>query len=184
MVLVLYEISKRLDRAPPFLRQVLRGANRCAFAWFDVPKFLLISGLLALLVGPEFFMKKTVSAGQFLSNDGRTSPFQCRMSFLTPVQRARRALKITMFFWFTAAVCILIPALHFVLTPGFAVAGIVAGSLALKVKNTLSDVHGTCPSCGAPIRFERLLLKGKLKEHCPSCRHGFEVQVLHSTRIT
>ena len=65
-----------------------------------------------------------------------------------PAARTQRALKALAICWGLALATILIPIAHFVLVPGFFIAGIVLGLRKLNEPATVTEVGGVCPRCG------------------------------------
>ncbi len=68
--------------------------------------------------------------------------------------RLRRAFRGLALFWLAAIVSILIPVAHFVLVPGFAIAGLVVLMMRLRAHEEVERVHGTCPDCGTEQDFD------------------------------
>ena len=68
-------------------------------------------------------------------------------------QRLARAFKAGGIFWAVAAGFVFLPGLHFVLVPGFLVAGVVAGFKHLRDEEIVSSVRGPCPRCGVQQTF-------------------------------
>jgi hypothetical protein len=95
-----------------------------------------------------------------------------------PATRGRRALKALAMLWGLALLTVLVPIAHFVLVPGFFVAGIVVGLRKLREPATVTGVSGLCPKCGEERTFEA---DGKLtatsKVTCPVCHNQPELTI-------
>lgn len=78
--------------------------------------------------------------------------------------------------WAIGAACIFIPILHFVLVPGFLVAGVVLGALRLREDVTLAEIRGACPRCKSERTYA---VGGRFTEgrtvHCDGCGNAFSV---------
>ncbi|MCZ6756433.1 MAG: hypothetical protein O7E49_14075 [Gemmatimonadetes bacterium] len=68
--------------------------------------------------------------------------------------RIRRAGKGLAASWGAALVSVFIPVAHFILVPGFAVAGLVVLWIRLRAGEKVESVHGTCPDCGFEQDFD------------------------------
>lgn len=88
-----------------------------------------------------------------------------------PSERVARALKGWLGCWALSAITLFIPIAHFVLVPGFFVAGIVLGVRWSRETRSFVQAHGPCPGCGAQQTFR---LRGKYalpkETSCPACR--------------
>jgi len=71
----------------------------------------------------------------------------------SPGRRFRRAARAGALCWAIAAGCVFLPGLHFVLVPGFFVAGIAVGIRHLREQEVVARVRGACPRCGLEQEF-------------------------------
>ena len=84
--------------------------------------------------------------------------------------------------WALAAVTILVPIAHFVLVPGFFVAGIVLLTMRLREGTTIVGVQGICPYCKEERSFDAQgLMKSQFTVHCPVCKNQIEASVPSGT---
>jgi len=82
--------------------------------------------------------------------------------------RMRRALVGLAWCWGGALASVFIPIAHFLLVPGFAIAGVVVFSSRLRASTVIHDARGTCPDCGAE---QNLDLSGRwYPPHSVTCR--------------
>lgn len=93
-----------------------------------------------------------------------------------PPTRVVRAALVWGGCWIAAVCCVFIPILHFVLVPGFLVAGVVLGVSRLREDVTLASIEGACPRCKAARTFS---VGGRFTEgrtvHCDGCGNQFAV---------
>ncbi len=83
-----------------------------------------------------------------LSNaDGDTTTGTLNFIVYSKQQRMARGLAALGICWGLAAVTLFIPIAHFVLVPGFLIAGPVAGFMRYRLAETLEEVTGECPTC-------------------------------------
>ena len=84
--------------------------------------------------------------------------------------RVLRALLTALGLWAAGAFCVLIPLLHFVLVPGFAVAGLVMLVLRLREAESLVALRGECPECRAERDFPASGgARSGRQVHCDGC---------------
>lgn len=117
---------------------------------------------------------------QFTSQAGEHTPATMHWTKYTPKERKTQALKALLGMWALALLSIPIIIAHFVLVPGFFIAGIV---LAYK-KSTAGDqdaetATGECPSCNNDICIN-LERDGSLPQwrYCPNCSESIELDPL------
>ena len=95
-----------------------------------------------------------------------------------PRARAQRAAQALAALWGVAALTILVPIAHFVLVPGFFVAGIVVGLRKLNESATVTGVSGVCPRCGEERAFDA---GGRLRAgstaSCPACHNQLDLTI-------
>lgn len=83
--------------------------------------------------------------------------------------RAGRSLKTLLILWAVAIGCLPLAGLHFVLVPGFLVAGIVFAVLRSRATVVLDDKELTCPKCGKPVPVEKGTTGWPAKVQCNEC---------------
>lgn len=87
-----------------------------------------------------------------IENDaGASRPGALRVRLFTRRERWLRALSILGIMWGVALVTVFIPIAHFVLVPGFLVAGPVAAVLRYRAHENTEEATGECPTCGHPM---------------------------------
>lgn len=69
-------------------------------------------------------------------------------------ERALRALRILGIMWALALLTAFIPIAHFVLVPGFLVAGPVMAVMRYRVTEDMNAATGECPTCGQAITVQ------------------------------
>ena len=90
-------------------------------------------------------------------------------------QRWGRALKSLGLFWLAAAAAILIPVAHFVLVPGFFIAGLVGFSKGMSTEEIVLGGTCACPKCNSQITISRSAAKWPLSEPCMKCRMNVSI---------
>jgi hypothetical protein len=92
--------------------------------------------------------------------------------------RAGRASLALLGLWAIAGVCIFIPGAHFVLVPGFLLAGLIAAAIRFGQDHSLVEVVGVCPRCKVQRHFGNA---GRFRDggaiHCNACGSQLEVHV-------
>lgn len=94
----------------------------------------------------------------------------------SPKERIANSLKKLMLFWGLAAVCVLIPGLHFVLVPLFLIVGIYFFQKTYKIKSQAVQGHVNCPACQKNIVIGKSLLDWPLTEICQNCVTTVRIQ--------
>jgi hypothetical protein len=118
--------------------------------------------------------KKT---GTFKTIDDQISNFSCTWEELNSSQKMKRSLQCLGAFWAGSVLSVLIPILHFVLVPGFFIAGIVLSVRLYRQDILLKDVEGVCPNCQKPLIFKKLVYGPEMKERCANCHTTFQISV-------
>jgi hypothetical protein len=96
----------------------------------------------------------------------------------TPRARAHRALVVLGACWGTAAVTVLVPIAHFVLVPGFFIAGIVMAARRLREPTSVVGVAGVCPRCAAERKFDAGgRLRPAIRVSCPTCHNTLDLSI-------
>lgn len=98
-------------------------------------------------------------------------------------ERKTRALKSLGLLWMIATVCVLIPVAHFVLVPGFLIAGVMVARRRWNTPEEGLSATGECPSCGQSVHLE-LEKSADLPQwrNCPECGAGLELRAMEGAR--
>ena len=87
-----------------------------------------------------------------------------------------RALKRLGLFWLLAVASLPIIGAHWILVPGFFIAGPIAAVMAYRVKEVVDKSSGECPECGESIEVKmdakELLPKWT---YCPKCSQSLYI---------
>jgi len=121
---------------------------------------------------------------QFKSQkNGKNKPAKMHLFLFTQQEQKIRALKSLMTLWGIAALCVLIPIAHFILVPGFFVAGIIVASRRWKTGEEGIDATGPCPDCNNEICL-KLDKNAELPQwkDCPECGDPLELQATRSKK--
>ncbi|TPW15697.1 MAG: hypothetical protein FD130_1159 [Halothiobacillaceae bacterium] len=90
--------------------------------------------------------------------------------------RVGRAFKILGLCWLGALITLFIPLAHFILTPGFLIAGVVMAYSRYMANSANESVQVACPACGKEVTIQ--LEPGDrfpLYTYCPSCHGGVQL---------
>lgn len=82
------------------------------------------------------------------------SPVTMRVVELGLVRRVGRALVALLVCWVLALVSVFIILAHFILVPGFLVAGPVLAYLRFRPVRAITSIRGKCPRCGIEQEFD------------------------------
>lgn len=69
------------------------------------------------------------------------------------LERLWRGFSGALLLWAIALAAVIVPLLHFVLVPGFLLAGLVVGGLRFWTQHSLVALEGPCPRCRKPGAF-------------------------------
>jgi len=90
--------------------------------------------------------------------------------------RTGRALKVLGVCWLIAGVTVFIPLAHFVLVPGFFVAGPVMALMRYKVDRVADKVAVQCPECGKDVEIKLDAQDWPpMYTYCPECNTGVQL---------
>lgn len=110
------------------------------------------------------------------SSGDKSTDAQLHISVFDNKERTIRALKRLGLFWLLSIGSIPIIFAHWVLVPGFFIAGPVAAVFAYRVTEMLEKSSGTCPECREPIEVKmepkELLPKWT---YCPKCNTPVQI---------
>jgi hypothetical protein len=109
-------------------------------------------------------------------NDGNHQPGQLQTTRYDQGDRVKRALQRLGFFWLLAGITLFIPIAHFVLVPGFLIAGPVMAYLTYRTEAVRNHTTGTCPVCGEAVTLA-MDAKDNLPKwtYCPSCNAPLQI---------
>lgn len=96
-------------------------------------------------------------------------------------QRMMRALKVGGACWGFALVSVILPLAHFVLVPGFFIAGPIAAYFLLNQKSMILGGSGICPHCKKHMSIVRSALRFPLSDVCDHCKHGVSIECIGSS---
>lgn len=114
--------------------------------------------------------------------DGRQTHAFVSTAPLAQKEKIVLAIKRLGIFWGIAILFIPIPAVHFVMVPGFIIIGVVALIRTLSLKSLrASPARLTCPNCHASLTMQPRFYRSPFKELCPTCRHSFQVEIEATT---
>ncbi len=91
-------------------------------------------------------------------------------------ERAVRAFTALGICWALAAVTILIPVAHFVLVPGFLLAGPIAAWVRYRPRSLVLGGVGACPGCEAEVVVPSQAEHWPLSATCDGCMESLELR--------
>lgn len=98
------------------------------------------------------------------------------ITVLDGADSAWRALKRLGLFWLLALVSLPIIGAHWVLVPGFFLAGPVAAVLVYRVKEIMDKATGVCPQCRESIEVKMEPKEALPKwTYCPKCNNSLHI---------
>jgi hypothetical protein len=109
-------------------------------------------------------------------NDGNPKPGQMQATLFDHNDCVKRALSLLGLFWLLGGISLFIPLAHFVLVPGFLIAGPVIAYLTYKTTRRRDHVDGECPVCKETIKI-KMEAKDELPKwtYCPACTAPLQI---------
>ena len=111
-----------------------------------------------------------------ISANGQEADGNVFIQSFSSKERWMRGLKLLGMLWGMALVSIVIPLAHFVLVPGFLIAGIVTALWISSKESIILGGNGTCPSCQKPLPIVRMNDQWPLNDLCTSCRREVKIE--------
>lgn len=109
-------------------------------------------------------------------NDGKITAGEMQTTLFDQGDCIKRGLQRLGFFWLLAGITLFIPLAHFVLVPGFLIAGPVIAYLTFKTTQVRDHTTGACPACDTGIKIN---MDGKDElpkwTYCPSCNMPLQI---------
>ena len=109
------------------------------------------------------------------SQDGKKSAGEVTLVRYNKQTRLSRAFSVLGVCWLLSVCSVFFPIVHFVLVPGFFLAGIVAFFMTYPVTSHITKGEGLCPACEAYYEIGKLLEVWPLKATCSFCHANFEI---------
>ena len=116
-------------------------------------------------------------AARFKASNGDTATVaELAITLYDEKDRMKRALKRLGLFWLLSIGSIPIIFAHWVLVPGFFIAGPIAAMMVYRIEQALDQVSGLCPNCNEAITIQ-LEAKDTLPKwtYCPSCNKSIQI---------
>jgi hypothetical protein len=107
----------------------------------------------------------------------RGSPGVMRLQEWDKKERTRRALKFWLYCWALSLLSIIIPLAHFVLVPGFFIAGPIGAWVVSTQASQLLGGESACPDCQAFLPLAPAADgKWPLTDLCTACHHRMRIE--------
>jgi len=110
---------------------------------------------------------------------GKQGETQVYRQTLSGSHRARRASLALLACWGLAAFSVLIPLAHFVLVPGFFIAGFVVAWQRLQQRQLILGANVSCPECGANSVLPSGPDDWPISLFCDACHARLELKLQH-----
>lgn len=92
-------------------------------------------------------------------------------------ERILRAIKLGGMCWAMGLVAVLFPLLHFILVPGFLLAGPIVAFVVLGKESVILGGMGTCPYCQKPLPIARSAHRFPMPDLCTACHREVMIDV-------
>ena len=109
------------------------------------------------------------------STNGKIGTGSARGGTWSPAEQRKRAWKTLGILWGCSLVSVILPLAHFVLVPGFFLAGPVAALVILSQQSQIQGSECACPSCGKPLPLAKMAPKWPLSSVCSNCHEGIRI---------
>jgi hypothetical protein len=119
-------------------------------------------------------MEKTIQV-ELLSASEKKTAGEVRAKYYDKSERSKRALKILGLLWGIALFCIIIPLAHFILVPGFFLAGPIVAFLFYNQNDIILGGSGNCPACGKPFKVARASIHWPMNDVCSDCHNSVKI---------
>ena len=111
------------------------------------------------------------------SNNDASTTAELQITLFDDKDRLKRALMRLGLFWLLAIGSIPIIFAHWVLVPGFFIAGPIAAMMVYRIDQAFDHANGQCPNCEEQITI-KLEPKDRLPKwtYCPSCNKSIQIE--------
>lgn len=117
--------------------------------------------------------------------NGIDSTGTVRVLQLSTLARCMRAGKRLILCWLIALLSVAIPGLHFILVPGFFIAGIIVFGITLREKFRIAGGEASCPACKTSYEIAEQAFRFPLEIICPECgQYAWVESIAETVRST
>jgi 4-hydroxybenzoate polyprenyltransferase len=117
------------------------------------------------------------------SLEGKESRGVVQLRSLGAAERAKRAAKMVGILWGLAVLSVFVPIAHFVLVPGFFLAGLVAAAMVYRTEIVVVGGEASCPKCGAAVSITPGTARWPMRETCEACQWPMTIERLEGRSI-
>jgi len=107
---------------------------------------------------------------------GKRAPGEGRLQRWSPRARTLRGLRFLAFCWAMSVLCVLIPLAHFVLVPGFFIAGPIGAWRLSRQDRIILGGEGICPACAALLVIVRGPDRWPRPDLCTRCQTAVTIE--------
>lgn len=117
-----------------------------------------------------------ISDVQLVDGSGKTAAARLHTTLYDSSDRIRRALGRLALLWAIAGVSVFIPLAHFVLVPGFLIAGPVVAMMVYRTEQARERTDGRCPVCEEEISI-KMEASDEIPKwtYCPACNAALQI---------
>jgi hypothetical protein len=119
-------------------------------------------------------MEKNIQIELISANEKKTAG-HIRARYFDKSERSERALKVFGLCWGIGIFCIIIPLAHFILVPGFLLAGPIVAFFFYHQTDIVLDGSGPCPACGKPFKVARTRVQWPINDVCSECHNSVKI---------
>lgn len=104
-----------------------------------------------------------------ISDQNESTSGSVEVQYYSQKSRSLRSFKWLGILWGLSLVSVLIPLAHFILVPGFFIAGLTVALVIYPVKQIIIRGEATCPYCHKSFPIARMKITEDLSDKCSHC---------------
>src|SRR4051794_26708744 len=110
------------------------------------------------------------------SDSGKTSRGEVRLKTWDRKEGTRRALRFWLYCWILSLLSVALPVLHFLLVPGFFIAGPFGAWIVSTQGSSILGGETTCPDCGTFLPISAGPDTWPLRDLCAGCQNRMKIE--------
>jgi hypothetical protein len=111
-----------------------------------------------------------------MTSNGKTASGEVTLQHWDQQARMKRALRILGILWGIAVVTVFIPLAHFLLVPGFLIAGPIVAFKVYEQDRAILGGQCICPECGQAVTLVQAKDRWPLSDLCSKCQSALTVE--------
>lgn len=124
---------------------------------------------------------KRISVRIFDRAKAKTTDGEIRVQFWNKRERMARALKWGGLCWLASLVSVILPLAHFILVPGFFLAGPAVAFFLMRQESVILGGEGKCPRCEEVLPIVRSSYRFPLSDLCTRCQTPVDIEPASSS---